>query len=52
MNFRKRMASAMLLIIMMCSLCVTSVLAEDMKEKENENVTILFSHDMHSHMDI
>lgn len=49
MNVRKRMASAMLMIIMMCSLCVSSVLAEDMKE--TENVTILFTHDMHSHMD-
>ena len=50
MNIKNRMSSVMLIIIMLCSMSVTSVLAEDEKNAE-EGVTILFTHDMHSHMD-
>lgn len=49
MSFRKRMMSAALAVIMTCSLCVSSVLAED--AKESEGVQILFTHDMHSRLD-
>ena len=52
MNFRKRMMSAALAVIMMCSLCVSSVLAEENKTDEtNEGVQILFTHDLHSRLD-
>lgn len=52
MNFRKRMMSAALAVIMMCSLCVSSVLAEDTKTNEtSEGVQILFTHDLHSRLD-
>lgn len=50
MNIKKRMSSVMLIIIMLCGMSVTSVLADDEKNTE-EGVTILFTHDMHSHMD-
>lgn len=49
MYIRKRMMSAMLLIMLLCTMCVSSVLAED--KKNQEDVTILFTHDMHSHLD-
>lgn len=52
MNFRKRMMSAALAVIMMCSLCVSSVVAEEAKASEaNEGVQILFTHDLHSRLD-
>lgn len=52
MNFKKRMMSAALAVIMMCSLCVSSVLAEENKTNEaNEGVQILFTHDLHSRLD-
>lgn len=53
MKFMKRMKAAMLLIILLCILCVNSVLAKDAKEKQekSEEVKILFTHDMHSHLD-
>ena len=49
MSFIKRMMSAALAVIMTCSLCVSSVFAED--AKESEGVQILFTHDMHSRLD-
>lgn len=51
MSFRKRMMSAALAVLMTCSICVTLVLAEDSKKKEEEVVTILFTHDIHSRLD-
>lgn len=48
MSFRKRMMAAALTVIMTCSLSVSSVWAEDTKEK---GVQILFTHDMHSRLD-
>lgn len=52
MNFGKRMMSAALAVIMMCSLCVSSVLAEEAKKNETvEGVQILFTHDLHSRLD-
>lgn len=53
MKFMKRMKVAMLLIMLLCILCVNSVLARDTKEnkKKGEEVKILFTHDMHSHLD-
>ena len=51
MSFRKRMMSAALAVLMTCSICVTSVLAEDSKKKEEEVVTIFFTHDIHSRLD-
>lgn len=46
---KKRMMSAMLIVMMLCIMCVSSVVAKEAKtEKE---VTILFTHDMHSHLD-
>lgn len=40
-------------VLMTCSMCVTSTLAEDNKRKEaqEDRVTILFTHDMHSRLD-
>lgn len=46
---KKRMMSAMLLIMMICIICVSSVVAKE--EKEKGGVTLLFTHDMHSHLD-
>lgn len=53
MKFVKRMKAAMLLLILLCILCVNSVLAKDAKEKQEkgEEVKILFTHDIHSHLD-
>lgn len=52
MQLRKRAMSAMLTAIMACTLCVSSVLAENKKETDKGNkVTILFTHDMHSRLD-
>ena len=34
MNLRTRMRTAMLLLMLLCSLCVSSVLAEDQKQEE------------------
>ena len=53
MIFRKRMMSAAMAVLMTCSMCVTSTLAEDNKRKEaqEDRVTILFTHDMHSRLD-
>lgn len=51
MNIRKRARSAMLLVMLLCVLCVASVTAEAQRENEGEKVTILFTHDMHSHLD-
>lgn len=48
MIFRKRVMTAALTVIMTCSLSVSSVWAEDTKEDE---VQILFTHDMHSRLD-
>ena len=44
MIFRKRMMSAAMAVLMTCSMCVTSTLAEDNKRKEaqEDRVTILF----------
>lgn len=52
MNFQKRVMSALLAVIMLCSLSVSSVLAEETSgEKSAEAVTILFTHDIHSRLD-
>lgn len=52
MGFHKRVMSAVLAVIMLCSLCVSSVLAEDNNKKQNNGeVTILFTHDIHSRLD-
>lgn len=50
MNVRKRMLSAMLAVMLLCTLCVSSVLAED-KNGAKDEVAILFTHDLHSHLD-
>lgn len=44
---RKRMRTAMLLVMAFCVLCITSVIAG---EKE-QRVDLLFTHDVHSHLD-
>lgn len=54
MNPRKRMMASMLIIMVVCMMCVTSVLAEEAQMAETQGkkkVKILFTHDMHSHMD-
>lgn len=52
MNFQKRVMSALLAVIMLCSLSVSSVLAEETSgEKSADAVTILFTHDIHSRLD-
>lgn len=52
MSFQKRVMSALLAVIMLCSLSVSSVLAEETSgEKSAEAVTILFTHDIHSRLD-
>lgn len=53
MKFTRRMKASMLLIMLLCVLCVSSVLAEETKEKQekSETVKLLFTHDMHSHLD-
>lgn len=54
MNFRKRMMASMLLVIMLCLMCVTSVVAEETTSVDSDGeqkVKILFTHDMHSHLD-
>ncbi len=50
MNFRKRVRSAVLLVILLCSLSVGSVVAGESNEKQ-DTVTILFTHDIHSRLD-
>lgn len=50
MNVRKRVRSAVLLVIMLCSLSVGSVVAGESNEKQ-DTVTILFTHDIHSRLD-
>ena len=44
---RKRMRTAMLIVMAFCLLCITSVVAGDREEK----IDILFTHDVHSHLD-
>ncbi|MDO4311808.1 MAG: bifunctional UDP-sugar hydrolase/5'-nucleotidase [Eubacteriales bacterium] len=52
MNFHKRVMSALLAVIMLCSLSVSSALAEETNKKQNNGeVTILFTHDLHSRLD-
>ena len=52
MSIRKRWMSAMLAIIMLCTLCVQSVVAkEEKKRAEDGEVTVLFTHDLHSRLD-
>lgn len=52
MNFQKRAMSAVLAIIMLCMLSVSSVVAEDGSGKQDpKEVTILFTHDIHSRLD-
>lgn len=50
MNFRKRVRSAVLLVILLCSLSVGSVVAGERNEKQ-DTVTLLFTHDIHSRLD-
>ncbi|TDA21599.1 bifunctional metallophosphatase/5'-nucleotidase [Extibacter muris] len=47
---RRRLRQAMLTVMMLCILCVGSVLAKDDKSSADE-VTVLFTHDIHSHLD-
>ncbi|BDF38808.1 5'-nucleotidase [Lachnospiraceae bacterium] len=47
---RRRMRQTMLTVMMLCILCVSSVLAKEDKSSADE-VTILFTHDLHSHLD-
>ncbi len=49
MNFEKRIISAVLAVVMTCTLCVCSVLAEDSKG-EGKKVDVMFLHDTHSHL--
>lgn len=52
MTFQKRVMSAVLAVMMLCSLCVSSVLASETDKKQNSGeVTILFTHDLHSRLD-
>ena len=52
MTFQKRVMSAVLAVMMLCSLCVSSVLASETDKKQNNGeVTILFTHDLHSRLD-
>ena len=44
---RKRMRTAMLIVMAFCLLCITSVVAGDREKK----IDILFTHDVHSHLD-
>ena len=49
---RRRIKSAMLMIIMVCTLCVNSVVAEaESATNSGDRVTILFTHDIHSRLD-
>ena len=49
---RRRIKSAMLMIIMVCTLCVNSVVAEaESATNSGDWVTILFTHDIHSRLD-
>lgn len=52
MKTRRRMRQAMLTVIMLCTLCVSTVLAKN-EEKSSRagEVTVLFTHDIHSHLD-
>lgn len=50
MNLRKKAMSAMLLTMMLCILCISSVVAAE-NNKGKENATILFTHDLHSHLE-
>lgn len=44
MGFQKRVISAVLAVIMLCSLSVSSALAEDLNKKQNnDEVTISFT---------
>ena len=49
MMIRRRMRQTMLTVMMLCILCVSSVLAKEDKSSADE-VTILFTHDLHSHL--
>lgn len=52
MNVRKRMKAAMLTVMLLCTLCVSAVLAADENKKDlADEVTVLFTHDLHSHLD-
>ena len=49
---RRRIKSAMLMIIMVCTLCVNSVVAEaESATNSGDRVTVLFTHDIHSRLD-
>lgn len=49
---RKRIKSAMLILIMLCTLCVNSIVSEAENQTDSsKQVTILFTHDVHSHLD-
>ena len=51
MKIRRRMRQAMLAVMMLCTLCIGSVLAQDGKSGGSDEVTVLFTHDIHSHLD-
>lgn len=52
MNFQNRVRSAVLAVLMLCSLSVGSVVAgEAGGSREPDGVTILFTHDIHSRLD-
>lgn len=47
----RRLRQAMLTVMMLCILCVGSVLAKEDKSGSADEVTVLFTHDIHSHLD-
>lgn len=52
MNFQKRVRSAVLAVLMLCSLSVGSVVAGEISQEQDPGeVTILFTHDIHSRLD-
>ncbi len=52
MNFQNRVKSSVLAVLMLCSLSVNSVVAGDAgRTQEQGEVTILFTHDVHSRLD-
>ena len=52
MNFQRRVRSAVLAVLMLCSLSVGSVVAGEISQAQDPGeVTILFTHDIHSRLD-
>ena len=53
MKFKKRVMSAVMIVLMLCALSVSSALADDMKSQQSKEnrVAILFTQDLHSRME-